>query len=100
MKLLKNEILNSFTFQAMHLTESPLIDSHITDTKELKATAEHLKNPSFYWLHKKPFKYRFISASSKCTTTEISVILTSVLTTRKELIVKYGNVSYENNAIN
>ena len=55
-----------------------------------------------YWLpklHKKPFKFRFISASSTCTTTKMSVLLTSALTI-KELMVKYCNKAYECNGVN
>ena len=56
-----------------------------------------------YWLpklHKKPFKFRFISASSKCTTTKISVLLTSALSKFKELIVNYCTKAYEHSGVN
>lgn len=56
-----------------------------------------------YWLpklHKKPYKFRFISASSKCSTTRISVLLTSALTTIKELIINFCNKAYVNSGIN
>ena len=79
------------------------MNSHITATNKLKAAAEHSKVPTMYWLpklHKKPFKFRFISASSKCTTTKISVLLTSALTTIKELIIKYCNKAYEHDGVN
>ena len=39
--------------------------------------------PTFYWLpllHKRPYKSRFIANSSACTTTELSILLTSCLT--------------------
>ena len=56
-----------------------------------------------YWLpklHKKPFKSRFISASSKCCTTNLSVLLTNSLTTIKELFINYCNKIYEHSGIN
>ena len=56
-----------------------------------------------YWLpklHKKPFKFRFISASSKCTTTKISVLLTTALSKFKELIINYCNKAYEHSGVN
>ena len=56
-----------------------------------------------YWLpklHKNPFKFRFISASSKCTTTKISVLLTSILTTIKNFIINYCNKAYNNSGVN
>ena len=62
MDVLKNEIFNSSTFQAMHSTESQIVDGHITSTDKLKAPAEHFKVPSIYWLpklHKKTFLILF-----------------------------------------
>ena len=44
--------------------------------------------PTFYWLpkmHKQPYKARFIANSSSCTTTELSKLLTSCLTTIKNM---------------
>ena len=40
---------------------------------------DHSKFPAIYWLpklHKQPYKSRFISNSSSCTTTELSILLT------------------------
>jgi hypothetical protein len=56
-----------------------------------------------YWLpklHKSPYKARFIANSSSCTTTNISILLTSCLTAVKEHIVKYCNKVYENSGLN
>ena len=97
------EVPNSTTFQAMHSSESQLVDRHITTTDKLKALAEHIKVPTMYWLpklHKKPFKFRFISASSKCTTTKISVLLTCALSKFKEIIVNYCFKAYEHTGVN
>ena len=41
-----------------------------------------------------------MSASSKCSTTNLSVLLTSSLTTIKELIINYCNKIYEHSEIN
>ena len=48
----------------------------------------------------KPCKFRFISASSKCTTTKLSVLLTTALSKLKEIIMNYCNNAYEHNGIN
>ena len=43
--------------------------------------------PTLYWLpklHKRPYKSRFIANSSACTTTELSILLTSCLTAIKK----------------
>ena len=45
---------------------------------------DHSKLPTLYWLpklHERPYKSRFIANYSACTTTELSVLLTSCLTT-------------------
>ena len=47
---------------------------------------DHSKLPTLYWLtklHKRPYKSRFIANSSLCTTTELSILLTSCLTAFK-----------------
>ena len=62
-----------------------------------------MKVPTMYWLpklHKNPFKFRFISASSKCSTTRVSVLLTSALTTIKNLVLNFCNKCFENTGIN
>ena len=41
---------------------------------------DHSKLPTLYWLpklHKRPYKLRFIANSSACTTTKLSILLTS-----------------------
>ena len=56
-----------------------------------------------YWipkLHKKPYKSRFIAASSSCTTKQISVLLTSCLSKIKEHVKLYCEKAYENSGIN
>ena len=49
---------------------------------------DHSKLPTIYWLfklHKRPYKSRFIANSSPCTTTELSILLTSCLTAIKTM---------------
>ena len=49
---------------------------------------DHSKLPMLYWLpqlHKRPYKSRFITNSSACTTTELSILLTSCLTAIKTM---------------
>ena len=50
---------------------------------EVFVDEEHSNLPIIYWLpklHKRPYKLRFIASSSSCTTTELSILLTSGLT--------------------
>ena len=50
MEVLKNDFLNSSTFQAMQLTESYLVDSHIADSEERRTPSEHFKVPDMHCL--------------------------------------------------
>ena len=61
---------------------------------------DHSKLPTLYWLpkfHKRPYKSRFIANSSACTTTELSILLTSWLTATKNHVIKYCTTVYERN---
>ena len=61
---------------------------------------DHSKLPTLYWLpklHKRPYKSRFIANSSACTTTELSILLTSSLTAIKNHVIKYCTTVYERN---
>ena len=54
--------------------------------------------PTMYWLpklHKRPYKARFITNSSSCTTTELSKLLTSCLTAFKNHAIRYCEKVYE-----
>ena len=49
---------------------------------------DHSKLHKLYWLpklHKRPYKSHFIARSSACTTTELSILLTSCLTEIKTM---------------
>ena len=46
---------------------------------------------------KRPYKSRFIANSSACTTTELSILLTSCLTAIKNHVIKYCTTVYERN---
>ena len=59
---------------------------------------DHSKLLTLYWLpklHKRPFKSRFVANSSACTTTELSIILTSCLTAIKNHVIKYCTTVHE-----
>ena len=51
-------------------------------------------------LHKRPYKSCFIANSSACTTTELSILLTSCLTAIKNHVIKYCTTVYERNGKN
>ena len=58
----------------------------------------HSKLPTLYWLpklHKRPYKPRFFANPSSCTTTQLSILLTSCLTPIKNHVIKYCTTVYE-----
>ena len=59
--------------------------------------------PYLYWtpkLHKSPYKHRFIAGSSKCTTKDLSCLLTKLLSTIKDGLVRYCNTKTSRNGVN
>ena len=53
---------------------------------------DHSKLPTLYRLsklQKRPYKSRFITISSSCTITELSILLTSCLSAIKTHVIKY-----------
>ena len=59
--------------------------------------------PTLYWLpklHKRPYKARFITNSSYCTTTVLSKLLTSCLTVVTKHWIRYYDTVYERDGIN
>ena len=59
--------------------------------------------PYLYWtpkLHKSPYKHRFIAGSSKCTTKDLSCLLTKVLSTIKDGLVRYCDTKTSRNGVN
>ena len=64
---------------------------------------DHSMLPTLYWLpklYKRPYKSRFIANSSACTTTELSILLTSCLTAIKNHVIKYCTTVDERNGKN
>ena len=102
-EVLKQEITNSQTFQLTNSTENQIVINHNLVTTSLQAKPSTLTVPTMYWLpklHKNPYKFRFISSSSNCSTTKLSILLTSALTTIKSLVINFCNKVYENSGIN
>ena len=58
--------------------------------------------PTLYWLpklHKRPYKSRFITNSSSCTTTVLSKLLTACLIAVKKHWIRYYNTVYDRDGI-
>ena len=68
----------------------------------LEMSEEDKNLPYLYWtpeLHQVPFKHCFIAGSSKCTTKDLSCLLTKVLTNIKDRLVRYCNTNTSCNGV-
>ena len=93
-------------------TYIPIDDSIETNMKShnqfitsvgLEMSEEDHNLPYLYWtpkLHKSPYKHQFIAGSSKCTTKYLSCLLTKVLSTIKDGLVRYCNTKTSCNGVN
>ena len=65
--------------------------------------SEEDQNLSYlYWtpmLHKSPYRHRFITCSSKCTSKDLSCLLTKLLSTIKDGLVRYCNTKTSRNGV-
>ena len=62
---------------------------------------EYKNLPYLYWtLFKVLFKHCFIAGSSKRTTKDLSCLLTKVLTTLKDGLIRYNNTKTSRNGVN
>ena len=68
----------------------------------LEMSEEDKNFPYLHWtpkLHKVPFKHSFIAGSSKCTIKDLSCLLTKVLTTVKDGLIRYCNTKTIRNGV-
>ena len=91
----------SSTYTSCQMSSEDIINTHDTFMKSLgiELSDNDMILPYLYWtprLHKSPVKHRFIVGSSKCTTKQLSSLLTKILShkdwTRK--ILWYKNQPY------
>ena len=103
---LKQELNGTKAYEETSIDERSVVYSHSNkipnkfaiDVKERKD-----RLPTMHWLtklHKRPYKARFISNSSSCTTTELSKLLTSCLTAIKVKVIYYCETVYERSGKN
>lgn len=102
---MKQEINNTKSYISVAADEKTIVSEHFKKCEQLRADVKITQNklPTMYWLpklHKKPYKARFIANSSSCTTTKLSILLTSCLTKIKEHVKFYCDKAYENSGIN
>ena len=102
-EVLKEELNSTITYVPAQLTKEKLLLRHIDSLTKSNIKIDKLDLPTFYWLpklHKNPYKSRFISNSSHCSTTILSKHITSALTTVKDHVIKYSETAFSNSNVN
>ena len=100
MEVLKGELNSTSAYVPADLTKDKLLQRHIDS---LTKSNIKIDLPTFYWLpklHKNPYKSRFISNSSHCSTTILSKHITSALTAVKDHAIKYSESAFSNSNVN
>ena len=80
-----------------------ILKSHCKFIESVGLEISEDKNLYLYWaakLRKVPFKHHFIAGSSKCTTTDLSCLLTKVLSTVKYGPIRHCNTKTSCNGVN
>ena len=82
-----------------------IVNTHDTFMKSLgiELSNDDKRLPYLYWtakLHKSPVKHGFIVRSSKCTTKELSSLLTKILTVIKAGLEKYCSIKTSHTGVN
>ena len=74
-EVLKGELNSTSTYVPAQLTKDQLLVHHINIFTKINVENDKCKLPTLYWLptlHKRPYKSRLISNSSRCSTTILS----------------------------
>ena len=85
------------TYTSCQMSSEDIVNTHDTFMKSLgiELSDDDKRLPFLYWtpkLHKSPVKHRFIAGSSKCTTKQLSSLLTKILTVIKTGLEKYCSI--------
>ena len=93
------------TYTSFQMSSEDIINTHDTFMKSLGIELSHddKRLPYLYWtskLHKSPVKHRFIAGSSKCTTKQLSSLLTKMLTVIKTGPEKYCSIKTSHTGVN
>ena len=93
------------TYTSCQMSFEDIVNAHDTFMKFLgiALSGDDKRLPYLYWtpkLHKSPVKHRFIAGSSKCTTKQLSSLLTKILTGIKTGLEKYCSIKTSHTAVN
>ena len=94
---INNVNINNPTYIQIDDSFETIVKSHdqFITSVGLEMSEEDQSLPYLYWtpkLHKSPYKHQFISGSSMCMTKDLSCLLTKVLSTIKDGLVRYCNI--------
>lgn len=97
-----NSVNNTYT--PVNFTKSEIINnqSSVLSSFGIKISKEDRDLPSMYWLpklHKSPYKQRYIAGSSKCSTKQISSLLTKIFTVIKNELETYSETIFSRKGI-
>ena len=102
-EVLKSELNSTSAYVPANLTKDKLLQRHIDSLTKSNIKIDKIDLPTFYWLpklHKNPYKSRFISNSSHCSTTILSKHITSALTAVKDHAIRYSETAFRNSNVN
>ena len=93
------------TYKNITMDKDEILANHQSFMASLNIFIDDKSNdlPCLYWtpkLHKSPYKQRYIAGSSKCSTKDLSIILTKILSAVKEGQQKYCDTVYSRSSIN
>ena len=93
------------TYTSCQMSFEDIANTHDTFMKSLgiELSDDDERLPYLYWtpkLHKSPAKHRFIAGSSKCTTKQLSSLLTKILTVIKTGLEKHCSLKTSHTGVN
>ena len=100
-----NANINNPTYVSIDDSFETIVKSHnqFITSVGLEMFEENQNLPYLYWtckLHKSQYKHGFIAGSSKCMTKDLSCLLTKVLSTTKDGLVRHCNTKTSRNGVN
>ena len=102
---INNVNINNPTYIPIDDSFETIVKSHnqFITSVGLEMSEQDQNLPYLYWtpkLHKSPYKHQFTAGSSKCTTKDLSCLLTKVLSTITDGLVRYCNTKTNRNGVN
>ena len=93
------------TYTSCQMSSEDIINTHDTFMKSvgIELSDDDKRLPYLYWtpkLHKSPVKHCFIAGSGKCTTKQLSSLLTKILTVIKTGLEKYCRIKASHTGVN